>query len=73
MSVQGGISPGMPDRVPDARISKEVKTLLNVSGDGENHIYPTPSQGEDSVWLMEDCDDLSVTGRRNAEVDMDAG
>lgn len=58
MPSQGGISTGMPDRVPDARISKEAETLLDVDGDGGNYMYLHPSRGEDSVWLMEDCDDL---------------
>lgn len=63
-SSQGWISAGMPDRVPDARISKAANTLLPVYRDGECHMFPNPSQGEDSRSLKEGCDDLFVTGRQ---------
>lgn len=70
MSSQGWISAGIPDRVPDIWISKEAKTLLDVFG--ENDIYLNLSQEEASTWLMGHCDDMFVTERWNAEVNMDA-
>lgn len=58
MPGQGRVSAGRPDRVPDARISKAAETLPDRDREGGNYTNLTPSQGGDSVWLMEDCDDL---------------
>ena len=51
----------------------KANTVPRMRGHGERPIFLNPSQGEDSVELKEAHDDLFVTGRQRAEVNVGAG